>query len=149
MQQPSFSINPDNGLTTRSTRTRFSAARFTAPVNAGVRKRMDRIAASFVRWGAATTVLLVVGLFAGWNWLTEAADSAQTDSVGVGLGLALLSGVAVIISSSLAGVGALGLWYVALFSRRTDGNRYENERVIGTALLLVCVLMTALMWSAF
>jgi hypothetical protein len=113
-----------------------------------VRKRMERIAALFVRWGAATTVLLIVGSFAGFDWLTRAED-AQTDSIGVGLGAVLMICVAVIISSSLAGVGALGQWYAAVFSPRSRDDRYGNERVIGSALLIVASLVVVFMWSAF
>jgi hypothetical protein len=64
---------------------RYRARRLTY----SLRKLMERIAAMLVRWGAAATLLVTVGSFSGFGWLTGGAEDAQTDSIGVGLGAVL------------------------------------------------------------
>jgi hypothetical protein len=101
---------------------------------------MERIAAFLVRWGAALSLLVVIGYFSAQRWIEVPAEG----DIGVRLGLVVVAVSGLIVLASLVVIGAIGLWYGVLVKGASDKTRYENERVVGTAFLIIAAVIAVL-----
>lgn len=93
---------------------------------------MERIAALMVRWGLALSLVAVIGYF-----LAQSIVVTPSDGVGVELGLAIIAAALLLLFGLLVSIGALGLWYALISKRSESRTRFENERIIGTAFVLL------------
>lgn len=102
---------------------------------------MERIAALVIRWGAGLSLLVPLA-----SWLTaHAIGPTPGDGAGVEFGLVVLTVGVLLVLASLVAIGALALWYAAISKGRERTARFENERVIGTAFLVILTIVAAFM----
>jgi hypothetical protein len=108
------------------------------PLISNVRRLMDRIAASLVRWGAGLSFVVPIGYFVS----LRSFDDVPGSDVGLGIGLTVIAVVTLIVLSALVVVGAIRLWYAALVNKNAENSRYENERAVGAVWVIIAAAIT-------
>ena len=93
---------------------------------------MERIGAVLVRWGSALSLFVIIGYF-----VAQAIDVTPSDGVGVEMGMAIVAAVALLLLGLLVSIGTFVLWYARISKHSELSTRFENERIIGTAFLVV------------
>jgi hypothetical protein len=106
---------------------------------------MERLAALLIRWGAGLSLLMPFTYWLGIRAIGRTPD----DGVGVELGLAIIIVGALLTLVSLVVLGALVLWHAAISKGFAATARFENERFVGTAFLVISGVVAALMYGAF